>query len=221
MKTILHIDASARLTTNSLAEYNSISKSLAATFIDKWLTHNAEDKVIHRDVGVNPPDFISQDWIAAVFTPDDAKTDEQKELLSLSDTLISELEEADVIVMSSSMYNYGMPATLKAWFDQVIRIHKTFTFDLARGDYPLEPIMSGKTLVLLTSSGEFGFGPGGMREKMNHLGPHIQTLSHYLGVNAFHEINAEYQEFNDERHKTSVANAHDAAAKLAVELSKA
>ncbi len=50
------------------------------------------------------------------------------------------------------MYNYGMPAALKAWFDQIIRINKTFTFDLARGDFPLEPIMSGKTLVLLTSS---------------------------------------------------------------------
>lgn len=177
MKTILHIDASARKTTNSVPDYNSISKSVAATFIDQWKENSPEDKIIHRDVGVNPPDFISQDWIAAVFTPDEAKTDEQKELLSLSDTLIDELDQADIIVMSSSMYNYGMPAALKAWFDQVIRIHKTFTFDLARGDFPLEPIMSGKTLVLITSSGEFGFEIGGIREKMNHLGPHVQTVS--------------------------------------------
>lgn len=221
MKTILHIDASARKTTNSVPDYNSISKSVAATFIAQWKENNPEDKIIHRDVGVNPPDFISQDWIAAVFTPDEAKTDEQKELLSLSDTLIDELDQADIIVMSSSMYNYGMPAALKAWFDQVIRIHKTFTFDLARGDFPLEPIMSGKTLVLITSSGEFGFEIGGIREKMNHLGPHVQTVSHYLGVETFHEIKAEYQEFNDDRHRQSIANAHKTAAELATELANA
>ena len=221
MRTLLHIDASARKTTNSVPDYNSISKSVAATFIDQWRTNNPEDKIIHRDVGVNPPDFISQDWIAAVFTPDEAKTDEQKELLSLSDTLIDELDQADIIVMSSSMYNYGMPAALKAWFDQVIRIHKTFTFDLARGDFPLEPIMSGKTLVLITSSGEFGFEIGGIREKMNHLGPHVQTVSHYLGVETFHEIKAEYQEFNDDRHRQSVASAHKTAAELATELANA
>ncbi|MBB3066816.1 FMN-dependent NADH-azoreductase [Limibacillus halophilus] len=218
MKTLLHIDASARKTDNPVPAYNSISKSIAATFIETWRTFNNEDKIIYRDVGDNPPDFISQDWIAAVFTPDNAKTDNQKALLSLSDTLISEVEQADIIVMSSSMYNYGMPATLKAWFDQVIRIHKTFSFDLARGDFPLEPIMSGKILVLITSSGEFGFGIGGIREKMNHLGPHIQTLSHYLGVETFHEINAEYQEFNDDRHRDSVTNAHKAAEGLALKL---
>jgi FMN-dependent NADH-azoreductase len=54
------------------------------------------------------------------------------------------------------MHNYGMPAVLKAWFDQVVRIQKSFTFDLARGDRPLEPILSGKTLVALNSCGQFG-----------------------------------------------------------------
>lgn len=221
MKTLLHIDSSARKTDNPVPGYNSISKAIATTFIDTWQENNNEDQVIYRDVGVNPPDFINQDWIAAVFAPDDSKTEEQKALLSLSDTLISELESADVIVMSASMYNYGMPATLKAWFDQVIRIHKTFTFDLERGDFPLEPIMSGKTLVLITSSGEFGYEAGGIRDGMNHLNPHIKTLSRYLGVEVFHEINAEYQEFNDDRHRASVENAHKAAKGLALELSKA
>lgn len=219
MATLLQIDASVRENCNPTPAYNSISKSIAATFVEQWQAINTEGKIIHRDVGTNPPDFINQDWIAAAFTPNDKKTDAQKALLSLSDTLISELERADIIVMSSPMYNYGMPAALKAWFDQVIRIHRTFSFDLARGDFPLEPIMSGKTLVLITSSGEFGFGIGEIRQKMNHLGPHIQTLSHYLGVETFHEINAEYQEFNDQRHITSVSNAHKAAKELAQELS--
>lgn len=226
MKTILHIDSSNRglkdkntvLTENVVPQGNSISKAIAASFIDSWLATNKEDKVIHRDVGISPPDFISQSWVEAAFTPDDKRSPAQHALLSTSDTLIDELEQADIIVMSSPMYNYGMPAQLKAWFDQVVRVNKTFTFDLSRGDFPLEPIMSGKTLVLTTSSGEFGFSVGGVRETMNHLGPHIKTASHYLGVDSFHEINAEYQEFGDDRHTESVSKALTMAKSLASEL---
>ena len=106
------------------------------------------------------------------------------------------------------MYNYGMPAALKAWVDQVIRVNKTFTFDLNRGDSPLEPILSGKTLLLVTACGEFGFGVGGIRAQMNHLGPHIRTISHYLGVDKLHEMTIEYQEFGDARHAQSIEDAY-------------
>lgn len=112
------------------------------------------------------------------------------------------------------MYNYGMPSALKAWFDQVIRVNKTFTFDLARGDEPIETILSGKHLVILSSRGEFGFEPGGVREHRNHLDPHIRTCSKFLGVVQDHIIAIEYQEFGDERHKNSVKNAHRAVPKL-------
>jgi len=131
----------------------------------------------------------------------------------LSDELITEVERADLIMLGTPMYNYGMPAALKAWFDQVIRINQTFSFDLARGDYPLAPILKEKTLVLLTSSGEFGFAPGGIREQENHLVPHIQTCSKYLGVDTsqdFHHISIEYQEFRDDRHQQSIQNAQEA-----------
>ncbi|WHI47180.1 NAD(P)H-dependent oxidoreductase [Microbulbifer sp. VAAF005] len=215
MKTLLHIDASAQKWSGleapqdsaNIPRHTSISKAVAASFVSGWLEKRPQDKVIHRDVGLNPPGFINQDWIASVFTPEADRTKEQQSLVALSDILIDELSQADIIVMSTSMYNYGMPAALKAWFDQVVRINKTFTFDLDRGDFPLEPIMSGKKLVLITSAGEFGFAQGGIREQMNHLGPHIRTLSHYLGVEEFHEINAEYQEFADERHRNSIKRA--------------
>ena len=219
MKTILHIDTSARRTDNDIHEFNSISKTLAAHFMDKWMRSNTEDEVIYRDIGLNPPEYISQDWIAAVFTPDESKTDEQRALLALSDTLIDEVDQADIIVISSPMYNYGMPAALKSWFDQVVRIGKTFTFDLARGDFPIEPIMSGKKLVLISSSGEFGFEIGGIREKMNHLGPHVKTASKYLGVEKFYEIKSEYQEFSDERYENSLKDAYRGINELVTQLS--
>ncbi|ARU56119.1 FMN-dependent NADH-azoreductase [Oleiphilus messinensis] len=200
---ILHIDSSARLS-------RSITRALGEAFTSQWKIERPEDKIIYRDIGTQPPEFISEPWIAAVFTPEVKRTEEQKLLLALSDQLIDEVSSADIILMTSPMYNYGMPAALKAWFDQVIRVNKTFTFDLNRGDFPLEPTMSGKILVLLTSCGEFGFETNGVRESMNHLGPHINTVSKYLGVAQTHEVRIEYQEFNDSRHLKSIERAYAA-----------
>ncbi len=112
------------------------------------------------------------------------------------------------------MYNYGMPATLKAWVDQVVRVNETFSFDLSRGDWPLEPILGGKTLVLLTSSGEFGFAPGGPRAHMDHLTPHLRTCAPYFGVAETHRVAIEYQEFADERHRRSIDQAHAEVVRL-------
>jgi len=96
---------------------------------------------------------------------------------------------------------------LKAWFDQVVRIDKTSTFDLSRGDAPLEPVFAGKTLVLLTSRGEFGFAPGERNAGRDSLPPHVSTASRYLGVEAFHHVGIEYQEFSDERFESSKKDA--------------
>ena len=63
-------------------------------------------------------------------------------------------------------------------------------------------------MVLISSCGEFGFQVGGIREKMNHLGPHIEVASQYLGIENFYEIRSEYQEFGDERHINSLKNAN-------------
>ncbi len=67
---------------------------------------------------------MTEEWIGAVFTAGDQLTAEQSERIRMSDTLINEIDRADVIVIGSPMYNYGMPAALKSWFDQVIRIGK-------------------------------------------------------------------------------------------------
>ena len=215
MKTLLRIDASARRTDNDKPSYNSISKSLAQQFCDHWLTKNEGAEFIYNDLGDQAPPTITQDWIAAVFTPEEQQSTEQQRLLALSDRLIDELQQADIILISTPMYNYGMPAALKAWFDQVIRINRTFSFDLKRGDFPLRPILSGKKLVLVYSCGEFGFGDEGIRAGMNHLGPHIKTLSHYLGVEQFYEVRSEYQEFADERHQASIEAASASLRELA------
>lgn len=219
MSTLLHVDSSIRSVNNPNPDHDSISKRIALRFVETWQQNRPEDEYIYRDVGVNPPEFITQDWIGAVFTPEEKRTSAQKERLALSDKLIAEVSAADVILISSPMYNYGMPAQLKAWFDQIVRINKTFDFDLSRGDFPLQPVLSGKTLIIVTSSGEFGFAKGGIREDSGHLVPHLRTLSKYLGVDTIYEVASEYQEFGDDRHRMSLANAKDRAERIASELS--
>ena len=207
MTTLLHIDASARIS-------RSLSRGLSKRFVSEWMARRPSDRVIVRDVGRYPPPITTELWIGSVFTAEENRTDEQLEAVRASDELIYELDQADIIVMGTPMYNYGMPAALKAWFDNVIRIGKTFTFDLTRGDYPLEPIMAGKTLVILSSRGEFGFEPGGVRESMNHLETHIRTCARYLGVEHTHLISIDYQEFGDERHQQSINTAYEAVPSL-------
>ncbi len=220
MSIILHVDSSVRAISNANLQHESISKKLAKRFINQFKVQGAIDEYIYRDVGVNPPQFITQDWIGAVFTPELERTEQQQHLLAQSDELITEVEKANILVISSPMYNYGMPAQLKAWFDQIIRINKTFDFDLARGDQPLAPLLSDKILVIVTSSGEFGFEKGGVNEASSHLVPHLRTLSKYLGVEEIYEIASEYQEFADYRHEKSLQMAELKADELACKLAE-
>ena len=200
MTTLLHVDASVR-------GERSLSRRLSRTFVEAWLADAPHTQVLRRDLAIHAPPFVDQAWIAASFTDPDARTPEMREALAESDELIHELEAADVIVLGTPMFNYGMPARLKAWVDQVIRVGRTFSFDLARGDFPLEPMLSSKTLVLLTSAGEFGFEAGGVRARMNHLETHLGVVRGYLGVQDTFHIGIEYQEFGDERHAASLAAA--------------
>lgn len=202
MRNVLHIDSSVR-------GERSLSRRLSSLFIEQWLSRNPTDRVIRRDLSVEPPPFITGKWIEAAFTKPGTRSTEMNLELAASEQLISELENADIIVIGSPMYNYGMPALLKAWVDQVIRVDRTFSFDLGRGDWPLQPMLSGKELVLITSSGEFGFSKGEIRHDMNHLHTHFQSISRYLGVKKTHYVQVEYQEFSDNRHKVSYALAHD------------
>jgi FMN-dependent NADH-azoreductase len=215
MTTILHLDASARTT-------RSLSRRLSQRFVDAWLARRPDDRVIRRDLAADPPPHVTEAWIAAAFTPEGQRDAAMREALAWSDAAIGELEAADLIVLGTPMYNYGLPSALKAWFDQVIRIGPAFSFDLERGDWPIAPTLSGKRLVVLSARGEFGFAPGGLRARLNQLDPHIVVLAPFLGVaaDAIDTIAVEYQEFGDERHARSLAEAEAKACVLAAALAR-
>lgn len=211
-KSLLIIHSSARAN-------RSLTRELAQIFEESW-TASGGGTVAHRDVGLNPPAIINEDWIAAAFTDPVELTDAQKETLAESDALIDEIKAADVLALCTPMYNYSMPASLKAWFDLIARVGVTFSFDLSRGDTPIEPILIGKKLVVLSSRGEFGFAPGGERAHLNGLDPAIAASAHYLGADArkMETIAIEYQEFGDKRFEESVATAQARAQQAAREL---
>lgn len=211
MTQILQIEVSARTR-------RSLSRELSQAFREHWLELEPQAQITLRDLSLEPPSFVSEPWIAAAFTPPGQRQPEQHKRLEESNQLIAEIKAADIIAIASPMYNYGMPAVLKAWFDQVIRVGETFSFDLQRGDWPLAPLLSGKTLVVLSSRGEFGFEPGGIRASWNHLDPHIATCAHYLGAERRHHIAIDYQEFGDQRHRESIARAHADLAELVARL---
>ncbi|RED92219.1 FMN-dependent NADH-azoreductase [Marinoscillum furvescens] len=186
----------------------SLTRQLSAQFIQS-LAQKINFKLTTLDLVNDNPPFVTPEWIAGAFSRK-RLTVTQKAALEKSDNYIQQVRHADLLIIGAPMYNYGMPAVLKAWIDQVARVNKTFSFDLSRGDEPIRPILSGKIAVVFTSSGEFDFQPGGSRSNHNHLVPHIKSCAHYLGVDTvknFHQIGIEYQEFKDLRHEQSKARA--------------
>lgn len=214
--TLLKIDASCR-------GGRSLTRLLSGRFAEEWKKQLPHAKIIERDVGRNPPPFISEEWLEAAFTDAPSRTEAMRRTLAYSDACLREMREASVYVLAAPMYNYGMPASLKAWVDQVIRLDETFTFDLARGDFPLEPVLRDKRLVVLSARGEFGFGKNEVRGNMNHLDPHIETLEPYLGVKRSWTVKIEYQEFDDARFaaskETALASISSVVAEVIADLS--
>lgn len=217
MTVMLRVDASARLG-------GSITRQMADRFIEGWRTSEPNVQITTRDVGRQPPSIVSEASIRAGFTPPEQRTPDMKATLAESMTLIDEVRRAEVLVISAPLYNYGLPASLKAWIDQVVRPGETFSFDLRRGDFPIQSTLSGKSLVVLSSRGEFGLEPGGIRDGWNHLNPHMRTVAtRLLGIadEDIYEIASEYQEFADQRHQQSREQALYDAAELGSRLAGA
>jgi FMN-dependent NADH-azoreductase len=121
MPMLLHIDSSPLYR-------GSVSRQLTAAFVAQWRSSHLDGTVIYRDLNATPIPPINAEWVAAVYTPEAARTPQQRESLSLSDSLIAELERADEYVVGVPMHNFGVPSVLKLWIDQISRAGKTFSY---------------------------------------------------------------------------------------------
>jgi FMN-dependent NADH-azoreductase len=171
MSTLLKIDVSSR---GKL----SISRKLSSLFLEQWVKAHADHKVIERDIAMTELPFLDSAWITANISKLSARTDEQKAMLKLSDDLIGELQQADEYLIATPMYNYGIPAKLKAYVDHIVRSGLTFRLN-ADGSY--EGLLSGKkATVIIASAGDYT--PGAPAEGLDTLKPYLREILGYIGV---------------------------------------
>lgn len=209
MTRLLHIDSSARPGESDIQAHGSHSRRLSARFVRRWRELRPGDEVIVRDVGLHPPAPVTGGWIHAAFTPPAQREPWMREVLAESDALVEELLAADLVVVGVPMYNFGMPAQLKAWIDNIVRVGRTFGFDRAREGEPYWPMLAdqGRQLVLLSSRGDYGYGKGERLEAINHVEPGVLTPLRYIGIDDAHSLAVEYDEFGGERLQASIERA--------------
>lgn len=160
--TVLRIDASMR-------RDGSVTRDLA----DRWIATHASGRVIVRDLAETPLPQVEEGWIAANFTDPAARDAAQDARLVLSDSLIDELKAADTVVIGLPIYNFGVPAALKAWVDLVARAGVTFRYT---PDGPVG-LLHGKRAVLLVASG----GTAADSE-VDFATPHMRQVLRFLGI---------------------------------------
>lgn len=216
MTRLLHIDSSARAGGSDEHRFGSHSRRLTSRFVARWRAARPQDAVTYRDVGQHPPAPVSGRWIHAAFTPPDQREPWMQEVLAESDALVDELISADLIVMGAPMYNFGPPAQLKAYIDNIVRVGRTFGFDRTRAGEPYWPLLAGqgKRLVLLGSRGDYGYDEGGRIAHLNHVEAGVRTPFRYIGIEETYGVAVEYDEFGGDRLAASIAAAEAAVDRL-------
>ena len=212
MKTLLVINSSARTE-------RSITRHLTQRFTQCWLQACPDGKIIQRDVGCEAPPYVNASWIQAAFTPEDQRTPEMRARLAYSDAIIEELLAADAMVVGVPMYNFGMPAAMKAYIDQMIRANKTFRY-LDNLENPYETLIPSRPLVLITASGTGGYEPGGPSAQYNFLDGHLQAAFAFVGLSNSTLIRVGFEERKDDLFARSLADAEAAVGRTALHIAK-
>ncbi|MFC7290562.1 FMN-dependent NADH-azoreductase [Hirschia litorea] len=161
---ILRIDASARHT-------GSVSRNLVDAVLDRLASKN-NVHIQRRDVANGLP-LIDEEWVGANFTPVEARTQNQRNALALSDTLVRELQDADVIVFGLPIYNFSVPASLKAWIDLVARAGVTFKYT---NNGPEGLLENKQAIVVLVSGGTIS------GSEIDFATPYIRHVLGFMGI---------------------------------------
>jgi FMN-dependent NADH-azoreductase len=141
-RTILRIDASMR-------RQKSVSRMLADEMVAALGARKSSVNVINRDLAAGIG-IVNAAWIEAERTSEENRTSDQRALLTQSDALVAELQAADDIVIATPIYNFSVPAALKAWIDLICRDKITFTYE---NDTPRGLLSNKRATVIVTSGG--------------------------------------------------------------------
>ena len=183
---IYQIDSSAR-------KEGSTSRALAKKLLDK--IKSPEDEIIYRDLNEEMV-FVSGLTESGMNIEKKDQTDHHRKMFELSDQLVKELKESDIIIISAPIYNYGPPATLKAWSDLVARIGETFRF---KPDGRREGLLKNKRAYLVITSGGTK-----LNSKEDFLTPWLKFILNFFGIDKVDIISADQMALD---YKKSINNA--------------
>lgn len=162
---VLEVSASARIN-------GSASRELSRNLLDALNDRHGDVHVTRRDLSRGIP-FVDDAWIEANFTPEESRTDRHREALALSDSLVAELEAADVLVIGVPMYNFNIPASLKAWIDMTARARLTFRYT----ENGPEGLLKGKKAYLVVATGGVPVG-----SPVDFATPYLKHALGFIGI---------------------------------------
>jgi FMN-dependent NADH-azoreductase len=178
----------------------SVSRKLTAELAERLAQRDPTVRIVRRDIGASPIPHLTAETVGAIRgAPGD--TEAGRDALALSDALVSEVMDADLIVLGAPMYNFGMSSTLKSWFDHVLRARVTFQYG---ADGPEGLVKGKKAIVVETRAGFYSEGPAAAMDSQE---PHIRTLLGFMGVTDVTFVRAEKLAFGPEAASTAIAEA--------------
>jgi FMN-dependent NADH-azoreductase len=167
MPTLLAIGVSPRY------EY-STSRKLTSLFIERWQAAHPGGQVIDRDLIKTHLPFVDLPWIGGAFTPPEQHSPESAAAIKVSNDLVAELQSADHIVIGTPMYNFSIPAVLKAYIDHIVRVGVTVSSDNVG-------LLTGKKATIFLASGG-DFSPGSPVERYNLASGYLRQVLGYIGI---------------------------------------
>jgi FMN-dependent NADH-azoreductase len=186
------------VTSSALGEA-SVSSGLVRNTITELRRKHPDAQLVLRDLGADPVPHLTID--AATAMRAEPANLAQEEARKLSDELIAELKAADIMVFGVPMYNFGIPSTLKAWFDYILRAGVTFRYT----ENGPEGLLTGKrAMVVLTRGGLYSEGPA---STMDAQEPHLSTLLGFVGMTDVTVIRAERLAMGPEPREHSIEPA--------------
>tara|TARA_B100001057_G_scaffold163525_1_gene164170 strand:+ start:1263 stop:1850 length:588 start_codon:yes stop_codon:yes gene_type:complete len=178
---IYQIDSSAR-------KEGSTSRALAKKLLDKIKKPN--DEIVYRDLD-DEMVFVSGLTESGMKIEKKDQTEHHKKMFELSDTLVKELKESDIVIISAPIYNYGPPATLKAWSDLAARVGETFRF---KPDGRREGLLKNKKAYLVITSGGTK-----LNSKEDFLTPWLKFILNFFGIEKIDTICADQMALDYEK----------------------
>jgi FMN-dependent NADH-azoreductase len=199
MKTLLQLNS-------SLFAGNGQSTRLADTFVQTWRDANPDAQVLVRDLSATPVPHLTAERFQAFLAKPAERTAAERAIVDESDALIDELQRADVIVLGLPMYNFGVPSTLKAYFDHVARAGVTFRYT-DRGPQGL--LVGKKAYVFATRGGLYAGTP------LDTQTSYVRDFLRFLGVSDVEFVYAEGLAMGEAPKAAALENAGRAIAGLA------